>query len=436
MSKSSVAAIATVAGLAAMLWLGHRAQQTARAQELADQARALLQVGLEKAPTLADLRATEARRLSEAALALAPSTRTRELGHAARAIELFSRGDLAGAERSRKLVGQALSELPALRVLDVRLLEARGEHALARAAAESALQEHRDDARVVLMAAELARADGRTDAALGWLDRAIASHPRAAALHEQRGLTQELLSNTAGARADYERAAAADRNAVTPLLQLGRLLRDVGQPNEALLAFRSALHRDPSNLDARMGLGVCRNELGDRVGARMEFEEAYAQDPNLVQPHLALGDLDTAEGHTDSALLHYRRAVQLDKHDAAAWLKLGNALMRANAAEQAAMAYQTAIKLAPNLAAAHNGLGAAMVAAGDAAAAESALAAAAKLDEADPNPLLNLAVLRRHHGDERGAREAIEQAQARDPNVMLASLTAPARRRASAERRP
>ena len=70
-------------------------------------------------------------------------------------------------------------------------------------------------------------------------------------------------------------------------------------------------------------------------------------------------------------------------------------------------------ELAPDLAAAHNGLGAARNELGDVAGARASLARAAALDPTDPNPLLNLARLRRRAGDESGASDALSEALAR-----------------------
>jgi Flp pilus assembly protein TadD len=436
MSKTSVGAIVVVVGLGAALWLGQRAHDATQAEALATQARTLLQAGLDRAPSLADLRATEARKLAEASLQASPTEHARALHHAARAFELFARGDHAGAASEQRAAAVALPDMPVLAVLESRLLEAMGQPARAReVSARLARGPHADDARVAVLLAEHARSDGHTEAALSRLDAAIARGP-AAVLYEQRGLTHELLADTASARADYERAAGLDRNNVTPLLQLGRLLRNVGNTTDALLAFRSALQRDPRSVDARMGLGVCRMEHGDPVGARLDFEEARVLAPEHAQPHVALGDLDLAEGHLESALVHYQRAAQLDKHSAVTWLKLGNALVRSKAADQAVVAFQTAVRLSPDLSAAHNGLGAALLATGDTPAAEDALARAAALDTQDPNPLLNLAMLRKRDGDMHGARAALQEAQLRDPSLELASLMAPARRTASSARHP
>jgi len=74
--------------------------------------------------------------------------------------------------------------------------------------------------------------------------------------------------------------------------------------------------------------------------------------------------------------------------------------------------FERAIELQPAMAAAHNGLGAVLAAQGEDDAATAALVRASELDQQDPNPLLNLARLRRKQGDLRGAEQAEQAALA------------------------
>lgn len=83
-------------------------------------------------------------------------------------------------------------------------------------------------------------------------------------------------------------------------------------------------------------------------------------------------------------------------------------------------AYREAIARMPTLGAAHNGLGAALMHQGRTDAAREELERAADLDPLDPNPFLNLGLLAERQGDGTAAREAYEQALARDPDSDVA----------------
>jgi tetratricopeptide (TPR) repeat protein len=197
-----------------------------------------------------------------------------------------------------------------------------------------------------------------------------------------------------------------------PLINRGRMLSKAGRSRDAEHAFAQALDRsqDP---DAWLGRGLARVAQGDLAGGRADVEQARERAPARPEPLLALADLDARERDLGSAITRYRAALALDPSLALAWLKLGNALTRDQQLNDARDAFQRALVLEPSLGAAHNGLGAALMALGHDDAAEQSLATAAALDKDDPNPLLNLALLRTRHGDRRGAEDARAEAALR-----------------------
>ncbi len=434
MSKARISVAVLVVGLAAAAFFGRhlRALRDASvADDLMDRAQALLTAAPEDAPSLADLRTTDARKLCERAEATSPSPRGRALIELARALDALSLGALDRAQRSLTLAKPALGELALVAVVQAEISRDAHEISEARNVIEHSLQLTKNDARALLLASDLAREAGAGDQALSFAERAVASQPRAAVAYERLGLAHELLGNVPEARADFEKASTLDRRSSTALLHLGRVLRDLGQTRAALLSFRAAAERDPKAAEAWLGSGLCRIDLGDRIGARADFEDALARAETAAEPQLALGDLDVAEGNLASALTRYRRGLELDKTSAAGWVKLGNTLMRLHAGDQAVLAFRSALTQSPDLAQAHNGLGAALLAEGRAPAAEIEFGMAANLDPRDPNPWRNLAVLRKQSGDQQGAASALAEANARGEKMELASLTASGR---SAER--
>src|SRR5690606_30561705 len=126
-------------------------------------------------------------------------------------------------------------------------------------------------------------------------------------------------------------------------------------------------------------------------------------------------------GRVEDAVSTYRRAIEREDADAASWLKLGNALALLQEYEPGAAAFREAITRAPQLAAARNGLGACLMHLGRTADAVAALEAAAELDPADPNPLMNLALLREREGDRDAARAAWERVLERAPGSGIAA---------------
>ena len=133
----------------------------------------------------------------------------------------------------------------------------------------------------------------------------------------------------------------------------------------------------------------------------------------MPDPLIALGDHAAQRGVLADAVPRYRAAATLAPGSTTVWLKLGNALTRMHEYAEARGAFERALELDPDLAQAHNGLGAALMGAGDHEAAQAEFAFAAALDQRDPNPLLNLALLHKKAGNRQAAKQAREAAAER-----------------------
>jgi tetratricopeptide (TPR) repeat protein len=419
MRKTTAFGLVLAAGVLAVCVAGYHARRSEQAQELVRRAERLLHPPLAEATSWQDVRAAEARDLLEEAQALASSPPAAALLVQAEIIQQLQRGAYEEAE-------QRLASLPRAEQ-DAQLVLLRVATALAlknTAAAQRALTQlsgaDRDQPRALMLRSDLARALGRGDEALASAQRGLALDADSAALHERRGLAYELLGDWQRARADLERAAELDRRATSALLALGRVLRSMGDARSAVLAFHTATQRNPAEAEGWLGSGVCRAAFGDNTAARVDLERAAELAPRRAEPLLALADVDVAQGDLASALGRYRAAVLLDPGSATARVKLGNTLLRSGAIQDAAPAFRDAIERRPDLGAAHNGLGAALLAQGDLQGAESELKAAASLDPDDVHPLLNLARLYKRRGDTALLADALAQAEARDPHLLIA----------------
>jgi tetratricopeptide (TPR) repeat protein len=387
-----------------------RARQDARS--LTHEADLALHSPLERAAEIGQLPATRARMLLEQAESLYDAPEQRALLAYAQALEEYQKDRLPQADRALARARQAASPDRDLPLLDAALAHAQGRagDAFAKVRALLAREPQHDRARV--MASDLAAESGDPDAALALLEPLIAQHPKLGSLYNRRGLAREALGRTRDALADFTHAIELDSALPQPYLNRGRVLRGQGRAKDAEEAFSQALER-ADDADAWLGRGLSRVAQGDLTGGRLDVEQARDRAPGSPGPLIALADLDAMTGQLSDALTRYRAALALAPEDAVAWLKLGNTLTRDRQLNDARDAYQHAVELDPGLGAAHNGLGAALMGLGQDDAAEQALATAAALDTQDPNPLLNLALLRTRHGDLRGAADARAQAQGR-----------------------
>jgi Flp pilus assembly protein TadD len=387
-----------------------RARQDA--QGLAHEATLALRAPLERAPELARLPATRALQLLERSVELHPDAESRGLLEYARALEELQKGRLPQCERALQRAQRARPQDHDVILLSAALARAQGRSADAFARVRSVLARDPQHARARVLASDLAADADDADAALALLQPLIRKHARVGSLYNRRGLALEALGRQREALADFARATELDGSLPEPYVNRGRLLSAGGRAREAEEAFSQALERgaDP---DAGLGRGLARVAQGDLAGGRLDIEQARERASAQPGPLLALADLDAREHNLANAITRYRAALALAPQDAVAWLKLGNALTRSRQLHDARDAYQRALVHDPGLGAAHNGLGAALMALGQDDAAEQALATAAALDRHDPNPLLNLALLRTRHGDRRGAEDARAEAALR-----------------------
>lgn len=90
--------------------------------------------------------------------------------------------------------------------------------------------------------------------ALAYAGRAVRLAPGNASYHDTLGLAYRANALPDRAKAEYRRAGELDRKSVTPLIHLGDLHLELGEKQEAVLAFRQVLGVEPDNLAANWNL--------------------------------------------------------------------------------------------------------------------------------------------------------------------------------------
>ena len=411
-----------VGGLLAA-WLGVKGvlelRQREDAARLQREAISVLHAPFARIPDLVRIDATRARSLLADAASIHADTEAQGLLDFAIALEEFQKARSGRAEQALARARAALTKSADVELLGGSLALEHGNAKQAAAHAKAALSLRPHDPRARLLAADAATDLGQDQVAAALIAGLIADEPSVGTLYNRRGLSEEQLGHVESARADFERASTLDPSLPQPFINLGRLLRNQGKAREAEQAFSTAIDRGALEPQAWLGRGLSRIAQGDVVGGALDVQHARDLSPAQPEPLVALADIDAQNDRMQSAVDRYRAALVLAPEDAVAWLKLGNALARMREYAQARPAFERAIAQRPELAAAHNGLGAALMGLGDSENAEKAFATAATLDDHDPNPLLNLALLHTRRGDRRAARDAREQALARTQDSQL-----------------
>src|SRR3989442_178669 len=186
----------------------------------------------------------------------------------------------------------------------------------------------------------IAAADGRHDAAITHLQRAIALFPEWGAAHYALALSYRAL----GRRDEAQRAL--ERHA-----QFGP--RWPAQVDPVLAAVTALRDDDQTNLQRGLKLA----EAGDLAGAIAAHEAALARDPSIAQAHANLISLYGQTQNWAKAEEHYRAVVALGFNLGDAHYDYGVLLGLQEQWELAADAYRRAIAVNPRHARAYNNLG-------------------------------------------------------------------------------
>ena len=126
-----------------------------------------------------------------------------------------------------------------------------------------------------------------------------------------------------------------------------------------------ALALAPSDPHAHTKMGTLLLEEGNPDGAIVEYRTALRLNPNLGEAHGGIGLALKAKGDLDGAIAEYRAALRLEPDDIVAHNNLGYALVVKGNLDEAIAELRTALRLKPDLVEAYNGIGVALRAKGD-----------------------------------------------------------------------
>ena len=93
-------------------------------------------------------------------------------------------------------------------------------------------------------------------------------------------------------------------------IQLGNLLFDGGQFDQAVEPYRTALSLRPDNNDVRTDYAVCFFNTGQLNEAATELERVLRSDPNHVTALYNLGVVYSHMNQVDKARIYWNRVVQ------------------------------------------------------------------------------------------------------------------------------
>lgn len=210
----------------------------------------------------------------------------------------------------------------------------------------------------------------RPDAAIAFLDRAIAIDSNSAAAHCNRGVALQDLKRFQEAVASYDRALAIRSDLHEVLNNRGVVLRELQHLAEALASYDRALTILPAYAEAHGNRGNVLRDLGRPEDALAAYGRALKIRPDYAEARRNRANLLQELERFAEALAELDALLDLMPNDAAAYRAKGVALQKLYRGPEAIETLAKAIALKPDYPEALNNLG-------------NALAETGRLDEAE-----------------------------------------------------
>lgn len=200
----------------------------------------------------------------------------------------------------------------------------------------------------------LARADehiaqGRAQAALPLLERALALQPRHAGCWYKLGVARLELGMLEPAEECYRMALSLEPGHAKANINLGVILQQRGALDEAERCYRAALELDARQSQAWFNLGIVFLDRGRAADALEYLLKAVQLDEGKAQWHSALASAHTKVGRPLDALASVQNALRVGPALAIAHDQLALCLLETGDARGAVAAARRAEELDPDL---------------------------------------------------------------------------------------
>ncbi len=274
----------------------------------------------------------------------------------------------------------------------------------------------------------------------------------------QHAIEEQQHGDLTSAIRDYRKVLEVRPNEVQAKVNLGAALAHVGQFDEAISIYRSALPSLKDKNPVLLNLALAYYKKGDFENAREQFAILHDAQPNSLQVVILLGDSDVRTGKSDAALAlleplesKYSRNMDFEYvlgsalintkgrrregvarvekvaeagPDAAAYVLAGATLLDLNEYEAARQDLEEAIQLNPRLPKLYTLVGTARDKTGDVKEAETAFREALKTDPDDFEANLYLGAILYKRRDVDEAKGYLDRALKLKPSDSMARYEA------------
>jgi len=156
--------------------------------------------------------------------------------------------------------------------------------------------------------------------------------------------------------------------------------------------WRTTLARNPACWMAHNNLGIVLSQKGEIDEAIAHYRKTLQMRPDYSDANYNLGNALVQKGEIDEAILHCQKAVMVQPFDPDAQVALGNALFQKGRVDDAIVHYEKALALRPYYVIAHYSLSTALLQKGELDAAISHCRAALSVQPEHAEARINLVV--------------------------------------------
>jgi tetratricopeptide (TPR) repeat protein len=197
--------------------------------------------------------------------------------------------------------------------------------------------------------------------------KTLAKNPGCWMAHYNLGIVLRDYGESDEAITHYRQAIALRPGYAEAHYNLGRLLAEKGEINDAIDHYEAALDLNPADAEAHNNLGVTLFQNGRVDDAIAHYQKALAIRPDYADASCNLATALLSRqlpGDIDGAIARYLTCVAVLPDQADAQYNLASALLREGRIDEAIVHYQKALHLLPENADAHVNLGSAFLAKG------------------------------------------------------------------------
>lgn len=255
-------------------------------------------------------------------------------------------------------------------------------------------------------------ASGRdVDRAAKLYREAIAVDEKHAGAHYALGVALTRKGDVAGARAEFQRAAALSPGNPLPALGLAEMFAASGDLKQAEQYAREAIKAQPGLLQSRLVLGQVLEAGGRYDEAMRQYRDMVKTHPKLAAPHFHVGALLHRQGDLGGAAAEYEKALKIDPEFAPALNNLAAIELSTNKAPAKGESLaRRAVAAAPNNAAYRDTLAETLAAQGKHEAALAEQEQAVRLEPGNPLYLVHAGTLQARLGRKADAIDSLSRA--------------------------